>query len=536
MLSDRRVDSAGQLHDPPITAIVGEAFRPGFREAKAIIDGLDAIALPLSHFAFMASDQLRSLVTAVAKESPNYANDVRRFRRDRLQLIRDRLASTRTECQYDRDWRYSHFERVNELAALFEEVAAALAGKGYVQLARDRRWPERAGRIHAALHETLRAEKRLRLSALAPSLVGWAHREFPMFGTLVSGAGPHVGIQQFVDDITVFGSKQRPKRLFVLGTDGHKYSFLLKGNEDLCMDQFQMGVLKFMSHMLRTKIPTYSIIPFTTNLGIIQWVPHTTTFQQLILSCPTRCEPVNQFMTWFLPTKDSEPHLLHCLRPLQRLEAFETVLENTESDTVILREMMWRSSPNSATWLKYQKNYATSAGVSSIAGYLIGLGDRHLDNLLLEQQTGLVVHIDFGFALDGAVKRAEFPETVPFRLTRLMIAAMGPSGYRGVFRQACIDTIASVRQNEEAYLIIFEIFAHAPIRSTSPLNPLLRQPSENDRDTAKSQEDLSAIEKKVKGWELGAPSTVEEQVDRLIQMATDPNNLCLLWPHWNPFW
>jgi FKBP12-rapamycin complex-associated protein len=356
-----------------------------------------------------------------------------------------------------------------------------------------------------------------------------------MFGTLASGDGPHVGIQQFQEDITVLRSKQRPRRLYVLGTDGHKYSFLIKGNEDLSMDQRSIEILRMMNNMLKTKIPTYAIIPLTTSLGIIQWVPHTVTFRQLIQSYPNCTTRVKKFIKWFSPDQ-IDPQVLDTLRQIQRFEAFQAVLAESEEDSTILRDMMWVSSPNSATWLKYQKNFATSAGVSSISGYLIGLGDRHLENLLLEQRTGLVVHIDFGFALEGARQRKQFPETVPFRLTRLMINAMGPSGYHGVFRQACIDTIDSVRQNQEAYLITFDIFSRAPIRSPTVLNSLLRQASETDRDRKKSQEDISKIEQKVKGLELGVQRTVEEQVDWLIQMATDPMNLCLMWPMWNAFW
>jgi phosphatidylinositol kinase/protein kinase (PI-3 family) len=117
-----------------------------------------------------------------------------------------------------------------------------------------------------------------------------------------------------------------------------------------------------------------------------------------------------------------------------------------------------------------------------------------------------------------------------------MITAMGPSGYRGVFRQACIDTIDAVRENQEAYLNTFDIFSRAPVRSSQILTSLVRQPSETDREREKSKEDVSKIEQKVKGLEFGAPTTVEEQVDELIRMATDPMNLCVLWPLWNPFW
>ena len=44
---------------------------------------------------------------------------------------------------------------------------------------------------------------------------------------------------------------------------------------------------------------------------------------------------------------------------------------------------------------------------------MLGLGDRHLSNLMLDQLTGEVVHIDFGDCFEVAIHRDKCPETVP---------------------------------------------------------------------------------------------------------------------------
>ena len=49
-------------------------------------------------------------------------------------------------------------------------------------------------------------------------------------------------------------------------------------------------------------------------------------------------------------------------------------------------------------------------------GYMLGLGDRHLDNILLDLDSGEVVHIDFNLAFDTGLQ-LRVPEIVPFRLT-----------------------------------------------------------------------------------------------------------------------
>ena len=58
----------------------------------------------------------------------------------------------------------------------------------------------------------------------------------------------------------------------------------------------------------------------------------------------------------------------------------------------------------------------------SMVGYMLGLGDRHPSNLL-HRFTGKILHIDFGDRFEVAMRR-EIPETVPFRLTRMLVNAM----------------------------------------------------------------------------------------------------------------
>ena len=52
-------------------------------------------------------------------------------------------------------------------------------------------------------------------------------------------------------------------------------------------------------------------------------------------------------------------------------------------------------------------------------GYLLGLGDRHLDNILLDKHTGRVVHIDYNIVFDKG-RQLRVPEIVPFRLTHTL--------------------------------------------------------------------------------------------------------------------
>lgn len=97
-------------------------------------------------------------------------------------------------------------------------------------------------------------------------------------------------------------------------------------------------------------------------------------------------------------------------------------------------------------------------------GYTIGLGDRHLDNILMDFSSGEVVHIDYSMHLmfihrflhlahfclsDVCFEKGlqlKVPERVPFRMTQNMQEALGLTGPEGNFRTACEHVLRVMRK------------------------------------------------------------------------------------------
>jgi ataxia telangiectasia mutated family protein len=52
------------------------------------------------------------------------------------------------------------------------------------------------------------------------------------------------------------------------------------------------------------------------------------------------------------------------------------------------------------SWHIAKMKYTRSVAVNSIVGHILGIGDRHGSNILLHQQTGEIVHIDFGVVFE----------------------------------------------------------------------------------------------------------------------------------------
>jgi len=115
-------------------------------------------------------------------------------------------------------------------------------------------------------------------------------------------------------------------------------------------------------------------------------------------------------------------------------------------------------------WYDARRRFTLSAAVWSAVGHILGLGDRHTENILVDTSNGECVHVDFDCLFDKALKLAR-PEVVPFRLTSNMVDAMGSVGYEGAFRGGLIETLTVLRENRELLLAILQPFLLDPVIS-----------------------------------------------------------------------
>uniref|UniRef100_V9IJ60 Serine/threonine-protein kinase atr n=1 Tax=Apis cerana TaxID=7461 RepID=V9IJ60_APICE len=100
----------------------------------------------------------------------------------------------------------------------------------------------------------------------------------------------------------------------------------------------------------------------------------------------------------------------------------------------------------------------------SMVGYILGLGDRHGENILFDSKCGDCVHVDFN-CLFNRGELFEWPERVPFRLTHNMVDAMGPLKIEGPFRRACEITMRVLRQQSSTLLSVLTPFVYDPLVS-----------------------------------------------------------------------
>ncbi|KAG0659340.1 hypothetical protein C6P45_001859 [Maudiozyma exigua] len=413
----------------------------------------------------------------------------------------------------------------------------------------------------------------LELQHASPKLQAARNLNIAVFGTYVVGK-PVISISYFDPVFVVISSKQRPRKFSVKGSDGRSYQYLLKGHEDIRQDSLVMQLFGLVNTLLENDsecfqrhldIQRYPAIPLSPKSGLLGWVPNSDTFHVLIREhrdankVPLNIE--HWVMLQMAPDYDN-------LTWLEKIEVFQYAMENTKGQD--LAQVLWLKSRSSESWLERRTVYTRSLAVMSMVGYILGLGDRHPSNLMLDRITGKVIHIDFGDCFEAAILREKFPEKVPFRLTRMLVNAMEVSGIEGSFRITCENVMRVLRNNKESLMAILEAFAFDPlihwgfdlptekIREETGIqiptaNPseLLRKGAITASDAAKMEIEqqteirnaravlvLRRITNKLTGNDIlkHHELNVDDQVDKLIKEATSIENLCQHYVGWCPFW
>ena len=291
----------------------------------------------------------------------------------------------------------------------------------------------------------------------------------------------------FVDTLTVIASKQRPKRLAMMGTDGKEHRFLLKGHEDLRLDERVMQLFRLVNTLILANAQTskvsgyqiqrYSVTPLWDSVGLIGWVDECDTIHQLISNYRTQRNIPAELELRMLHQiiAAEQPKAFDILTTMHKMEVVEYLADQTSGMDV--QQAMWSTSLNCETWLERRQTFTVSLATMSVVGYMLGLGDRHPNNIMVQRSTGKVVHIDFGDCFEVAMSREKFPEKVPFRLTRMLRRALEVCGVDGKYRSSAETVMSLLRENHESVLAMLGAFVQDPLISWR----LVQRPGNNSK-------------------------------------------------------
>jgi ataxia telangiectasia mutated family protein len=359
--------------------------------------------------------------------------------------------------------------------------------------------------------------------------------------------------------ISIAGGVSAPKIITVIASDGSRHKMLLKGgNDDLRQDAIMEQVFQQVSELLKDHratrqrnlgIRTYKVIPLTTNTGIIEFVKDTIPLHEYLLPAHARYFPKDyKQMKCRKDIADAQTKPLE-----QRIRAYRNVAANFHP---VMRFFFMENFPDPDDWFYKRLNYSRSTATISILGHVLGLGDRHGHNILLDENSGEVVHIDLGVAFEAG-RVLPIPEVVPFRLTRDLVDGMGLTGVEGVFRRCCNFTLEALRREQEAIMTLLDVLRYDPLHSWS-ISPLRLQKMQenneeaeaaagasvvagvggavvpNDMATRRDANEPSEADRALTmvAKKLGKALSVEATVNELIRQAMDERNLAVLYCGW----
>ncbi|KAJ5622049.1 hypothetical protein N7528_005281 [Penicillium herquei] len=314
-------------------------------------------------------------------------------------------------------------------------------------------------------------------------------------------------IETVLDEAQILNSLQKPRKISIRGSDGKIYNALCKPKDDLRKDQRLMEFNNMINRFLkrdveaskrRMYIKTYAVTPLNEECGLIEWVDNLRTLREIIIK--------------LLRERGIQPNytdIKHYLNEIcadkggfSKLSLFNTKI--LAKLPPVLHEWFVEMFPETEAWFTARMRYTRSAAVMSMVGYVLGLGDRHGENLSFEEGTGGILHVDFNCLFDKG-QTFEKPEVVPFRLTHNMIDAFGAYGYNGTLQ--CLEQITTNR------VAIIQMFLIPPAGV------------------------LEDVRNKLRGFMSKQPIalSVDGQVDELIMQATDKKNLAAMYIGWCAF-
>uniref|UniRef100_A0A3Q1GHA4 Phosphatidylinositol 3-kinase catalytic subunit type 3 n=1 Tax=Acanthochromis polyacanthus TaxID=80966 RepID=A0A3Q1GHA4_9TELE len=232
---------------------------------------------------------------------------------------------------------------------------------------------------------------------------------------------PQIRIRGIVPETaTLFKSALMPAKLIFKAEDGAMYPVIFKHGDDLRQDQLILQIISLMDKLLRKenldlKLTPYKVLATSTKHGFMQFV---------------QSVPVAEVLA-------TEGNIQSFFRKHAPSEKGPYGISSEVMDT-----------------------YVKSCAGYCVITYILGVGDRHLDNLLLTK-TGKLFHIDFGYILGRDPK----PLPPPMKLSKEMVEGMGgmQSEQYQEFRKQCYTAFLHLRRYSNLILNLFSLMVDANI-------------------------------------------------------------------------
>ncbi|KAK7063258.1 hypothetical protein SK128_028361 [Halocaridina rubra] len=395
----------------------------------------------------------------------------------------------------------------------------------------------------------------------------------------------HVKISSFDDNLLLMKSMRVPVRITVRGDDERDYKFLVKWGEDLRTDQRMEQAFALMNAIYsssplcsnltsRPSLDTYQVIPLSVQVGLLQWVEATMPLKDFISDSykANEMKAYDSARETFGRVRPWEPS--EKTRAKDIVKIYGEVVNMIPWD--ILRRGFVKLASDSTGFFSLRSAFAVSYATLCISHWILGIGDRHCSNSLINLKTGCVVGIDFGHHFESATQVLPFPELMPFRLSPQIVNVFQPVGASGMLKQIMIAALGSLRNSRQLLISFLEAFVKEPTDDWINFVRMLQGSTDDGQVELYSNERIRLLKAKLNGinpahitsWALKQNRSMKrqprvlsslleviagsnkndlrsqldadqltscQQVDILLSLACDPNILGRTWIGWDSF-
>ena len=252
---------------------------------------------------------------------------------------------------------------------------------------------------------------------------------------------PHIKIKGTItEQCSVFKSAKCPvKYTFKVEKESQQYnphedkehiSTMFKYGDDLRQDQLILQMINYMDSLLKNvhlnyEFTTYKVLATSKSDGFVEFVPNSKTIFDIL----------------------------------------------KKYNNVILSYYKEISGNNEQVLNKYLDSYINSCAGYCVVTYILGIGDRHLENLMIDNR-GRLFHIDFGFILGKDPK----PAPPPIKLCKEMVDCMGGKESKRYedFKLKCVNAYLVLRENARVIVNMFYLMIDSGIPELNNIENLYK--------------------------------------------------------------